>query len=158
MVFGTSRRELRRRCDELIETLPIRPEFEVTAFLEELSAQRKTPLALWRMNATGATPSGMLVTTREMDYLFVVRGTPLAHVLHIFAHELGHLLLGHQCSRAQRGPGGRQHSWEEMEAEEFAYRFAAQVRLVERRHRMRGSYRQVLAAFGSQAHRYQYGV
>ncbi|MFE5563344.1 ImmA/IrrE family metallo-endopeptidase [Amycolatopsis japonica] len=110
------------------------------------------------MNATGATPSGMLVSTEEMDYLFVARGTPLAHVLHILAHELGHLLLGHQCSRTPRVHGGRQQAWEEMEAEEFAYRFAARVRLVERRHRMRGSYQEVLAAFGSRSHRYQYGV
>lgn len=158
MVFGASRRDLRRRCDELIETLPIRPGFEVTAFLEELSTQRTTPLAMWRMDATGSTPSGMLVTTREMDYLFVVRGTPLAHVLHILAHELGHLLLGHQCVRAPHALGGQQQPWEEIEAEEFAYRFAARVRLVERRHRMRGSYREVLAAFGSRGHRYQYGV
>ncbi|WP_052121214.1 ImmA/IrrE family metallo-endopeptidase [Amycolatopsis sp. MJM2582] len=158
MAFGGSRRELRRRCDDLIETLPIRPGFEVTTFLEELSAQRKTPLTLWRMNATAATPSGMLVTTEAMDYVFVVRGTPLAHVVHILAHELGHLLLGHQCSRSPESHDGRRQPGEELEAEEFAYRFAARVRLVERRHRMRGSYREVLAAFGSRSHRYQYGV
>ncbi|OXM43440.1 ImmA/IrrE family metallo-endopeptidase [Amycolatopsis alba] len=158
MAFGASRRELRRRCDELIETLPIRPGFEVTAFLEELGAQRKTPLALWRMNATGATPSGMLVTTEAMDYLFVVRGTPWAHVLHIVAHELGHLLLGHKCSRSVHASGDRRQPWGEVEAEEFAYRFAARVRLVERRHRMRGSCHEVLAAFGSRNHGYQYGV
>ncbi|WP_410585457.1 ImmA/IrrE family metallo-endopeptidase [Amycolatopsis sp. lyj-108] len=158
MAFGGSRRELRRRCDDLIETLPIRPGFEVTTFLEELSAQRKTPLTLWRMNATATTPSGMLVTTETMDYVFVVRGTPLAHVVHILAHELGHLLLGHQCARSPGSPDSRSQPWEELEAEEFAYRFAARVRLVERRHRMRGSYREVLAAFGSRSHRYQYGV
>lgn len=158
MVFGNNRRELRRRCDELIDTLPVRAPFEVTTFLHELSRQRETPLALWRMNPVRSMPTGMLVATREMDYLFVARGTSPGHAVHIAFHELGHALSGHLCDRVPGTPQGGTQKLEEAEAEEFAYRLAARVRLEERRQRLRGSYRQVLSAFGSRRQLYQYGV
>ncbi|WP_158889004.1 hypothetical protein [Amycolatopsis anabasis] len=144
------RREFARRCEELIDSLPIRVPFEVTAFLAELGEQRGTPLLLWRMNPDPTLPSGMLVRTVSGDYLFVVRGTSAGHLRHIVFHEVGHLVLRHPLDRVCGVPGERHFlDEEEAEAERFAYLLAARIRAAELQCRVSGPQGQLRSAFGS---------
>lgn len=147
MAFGFDRKEFRRHCEKLLDQLPIRAPFELTRFLDEFGQERGTPMVLWRMNPNDTLPSGMVVPTADgATHIYVVRGTPPGHVAHIVAHEIGHLVLGHDWPTSLCGTT---HHDEERQAELFADQFTARVRLEQRRHRFRGGLRQVMAAFAS---------
>ncbi|MEU6643091.1 hypothetical protein ABZ863_11125 [Saccharomonospora sp. NPDC046836] len=148
MGFNQDRRELKHRCDGLIDLLPIPVPFEVTGFLQAFNRGRARPLELWRINPVDALPAGMYVPTAERDYVFVVRGTSAGHVRHHVFHEIGHIMLDHRCERLPGAARTAAFHAEEQEAEFFAYRLASRVRAEERRHWLRGPQRQLRSAFG----------
>ncbi len=148
------RRDFDRRCQAIIESLPIRFPFELGAFLADVGKQRGVPIELWRMTPQRPDRTGMMVRACQRVYVFVASRTDPLHVSHIAFHELGHLLLGHasnrECTAPGRGPGGT-HEVEEDHAERFAHLLSARVRDGAWRDRARMSRQQLelRAAFGS---------
>ena len=144
-------------CEKIINSLPIRFPFELTAFLAAVGEQRGVPIALWRMTPGRCRRTGMLLRTYQQIYVLVASKTDPVHVSHIAFHELGHLLLGHGSDRACAKAGRlrvRCGSEDEEQAERFAYLLSAHVRAGAARHRRPGSraQEQLRAAFGSRRH------
>ncbi|MGA8116927.1 MAG: hypothetical protein WCA46_25105 [Actinocatenispora sp.] len=86
---------LRRRCEAIADDLPIPEPFSVTAFAHALAAPRGRPIELVPVAGWHTAPSGMLVSTDQVDYVLYAADTTELHQQHIVLHELGHLLCGH---------------------------------------------------------------
>jgi len=150
-------RHFTRHCEEIINSLPMRFPFELTAFLAAVGEQRGVSITLWRMTPGRCGRTGMLLRTYRQIYVLVTSKTDPVHVSHIAFHELGHLLLGHGSDRGCATAGQSRSDCEreeEVQAERFAYLLSAHVRAGVAQHRRRGSRAQVQlrAAFGSRRH------
>jgi hypothetical protein len=86
---------LRRRCEEQIQRLRIRPPSDVVALCEELATQRGRPIHLLPLPSRPSNPSGLWVSARTADYIFYEQSAGPAHREHIILHEIGHLMFGH---------------------------------------------------------------
>ncbi|MCE7009789.1 ImmA/IrrE family metallo-endopeptidase [Kibdelosporangium philippinense] len=92
--------DLRRRCEQLAESLPIPQPFSAEAFVAALVEHRGRRIELVGMAAKRDTPCGMFVETPDADYIFYASNTTRLHQEHIIAHEIGHLLCGHKGTSA----------------------------------------------------------
>jgi hypothetical protein len=88
--------DLRKHCEEIAEKLPISRPFSMMRFVDSLNERRARRIELIGMVARSDTPCGMLVNTKEADYIFYASNTTLLHQQHIIAHEIGHLLCDHR--------------------------------------------------------------
>lgn len=92
------RRERRRRwreCARIVADLDIDLPFDSAAFIERIARGRGRRIELVPIHARPATPSGILLSTDQADYLCYAVNTSPLHREHILLHEAGHLVCGH---------------------------------------------------------------
>jgi hypothetical protein len=94
-VSGMTDRELRRRCQEKIETLHIPQPFSIDQVRAELEHERERALRSAPADASPGTPCGLWIALAEGDDGVSEQETTPLRQLHIIGHETGHLLLGH---------------------------------------------------------------
>lgn len=89
-----SLREVRRRCERLLEQVDTSEPFDPNAFRDAVAVRRGRPIRMVpHEHMVG--PCGVLVSLRDADFVFYEAGTSPVHRDHIVAHELGHLLCDH---------------------------------------------------------------
>lgn len=91
----TSKRELRRRCERIVEQLDLPDPFDIEQLCRRLGAQRGRPIRLLPLRLPVNSPCGMWVSTAAFDAIFYETDTSPAHQILIIAHEIGHLLCEH---------------------------------------------------------------
>lgn len=89
-------KELRRRCEEVVGRLEFPDPFDVHQLCRLLGEQRGRPIHLTPLPLPANSPCGLIVSTDTFDAIFYQANTSRLHQEHIIAHELGHLLGGHQ--------------------------------------------------------------
>ncbi|MFD7830293.1 ParH-like protein [Kitasatospora sp. NPDC058243] len=92
-----------RRCRRMAEQLELPSPFDTTVLLEQIARRRGRPIDLLPVAARPNAPCGLLVSTREADYILYTADTSALHRRHILVHEIAHLLLDHAGS-APLGP------------------------------------------------------
>lgn len=123
----------------LAESLPIPDPWSVERFGGALARQRSRRLILTAARLPAGHP-GLLVALPAADLIIYPRADDAAIELRAIAHQLGHLLLGHQGAPASHSPFlhlppnatarieiTRFTPPEETAAEEFAAQFTARV-------------------------------
>jgi len=97
-------RELRRYCAEVVGRIDVPTPFNVNDLCDRLEHDRGRTISLVPMSlpVRQGSPCGMWVATAEVDYILFEKGTSRTHQEHIVAHEIGHLLLGHDSSPAHQ--------------------------------------------------------
>lgn len=87
---------MKKRCQNLIDTLDLPEPFDIGGFCRRLAETRGRPLRLIALDLPHGFPCGMWLNTAHADYVFHERNTSPAHRAHIVVHELGHMVFGHQ--------------------------------------------------------------
>ena len=97
-------RELRRYCAEVVSRVDIPRPFHVNDLCDRLEQERGRTISLVPMSlpVRQGSPCGVWVATAEVDYILFEKATSRTHQEHIVAHEIGHLLLGHDSSPAHQ--------------------------------------------------------
>lgn len=102
-----SDRELRKRCQKVVDELDIPKPFDLPELIRRLTGRLGRPVHLLPMplqeaqadSTTSAArldrPCGLLLSTATYHALLYEKNTSQAHQFMIIGHELGHLLLGH---------------------------------------------------------------
>lgn len=95
-------RSVRRRCEkdlrEVLRDPGLEHPFSVHAFCELIAERRGRPVHLRPLTPTETeTPSGMWWATDNADYLFYDARTSKYQQSLIIFHEIGHMLLQHEC-------------------------------------------------------------
>lgn len=100
------RKELRQRCDALVEGLAVPVPFDLVDFCRAFGAQRGRPLrvAPHPLPTAAGLPCGVWVELPEEDVIFVEPRTTPVHQEHIGLHEIAHIVCGHR-GVASTGPG-----------------------------------------------------
>lgn len=80
------------RCAHLVDGLTLPHPFDVTAFVTGITDR---PVHLLPVNTAVAGVCGLLIRTRNADYICYEQGTSRVHRDHIVLHEAAHLLMGH---------------------------------------------------------------
>ncbi|WP_167336161.1 ImmA/IrrE family metallo-endopeptidase [Amycolatopsis alba] len=92
----------------MIDGLDIPDPFDVQVLCDRLTTRRGRPLRLAGAALPADSPGGLLVSTESADYIFYDSRLSSLHQLHVIAHEIGHLLLGHRpgddCAESSRIP------------------------------------------------------
>lgn len=88
-------RRLRRNCERILGSLTIPEPFSARALVESVARDSGRRIELMPVTAQDTVPCGLLVATREADYIFYAADTTGLHQEHILLHELAHLLCGH---------------------------------------------------------------
>jgi hypothetical protein len=88
-------RAVRRRCEAVLESVPLPDPFDVDELASVVSALRGRPLTLLP-KPSSAGPCGVWLATPSADYVFYEPQTSALHREHIVLHELGHLLRRHE--------------------------------------------------------------
>jgi hypothetical protein len=88
-------RAVRRRCEAVLESIPVPDPLDVDELASVVSDLRRRPLTLLPKPST-AGPCGVWLATPSADYVFYERQTSALHREHIVLHELGHLLRRHE--------------------------------------------------------------
>jgi hypothetical protein len=142
-----------RRCETIINTLPIHHPFELRAFLDAVGQQRGMTVVLGRIPTRRGGASGLLARSREECWLMVAAKATPAHRTHIAFHEVGHWVLGHPGDHLCTRRTHLDDRWE-AEAEQFAHLLRAHVRAGAARHRARlpPGHTALRAAFGARRH------
>jgi hypothetical protein len=90
-----STRGVRQRCERLIESLEIRPPFELDEFIIALARRRGKQIVLAPRNTIGEAPCGLWLCYPRTDYIvYEVTASP-AHRQAIVLHEVGHMVCDH---------------------------------------------------------------
>lgn len=87
---------LRKRCEEIVQDLPIPHPFRIESFIDALIERRKRRIELVGMTVDQDTPCGIFVGTPEVDYIFYASNTTSLHQEHIITHEVAHILCEHR--------------------------------------------------------------
>ncbi|GIF04201.1 hypothetical protein Asi03nite_17390 [Actinoplanes siamensis] len=100
---------------------------------DRVQRRRGRPLLLTPMVTGAGWPSGMWVETEHADLVLFDAATSALHTVTIIAHEIGHMVLGHEGTAAGSG-GSAPMMWrtgfadrEEHEAEVFATMVCARM-------------------------------
>lgn len=93
-------RDLRRRCQQIIEGLDLPDPFDIDDLCARLGSQRGRPILPMAIPMPPSGACGLWIATASYDAIFCQASTSRLHQTHILAHELGHLLCGHSG-----GPG-----------------------------------------------------
>ena len=91
-------KELRRRCQEIVDGLDIPDPFDVRELVRLLGQRRGRPIHLIPLQLPAGAPCGVWVSTRDFDAIFYEADTSPLHQEHIVGHELGHLLFEHNVA------------------------------------------------------------
>ncbi|MGA5301055.1 hypothetical protein ACPCHT_14065 [Nucisporomicrobium flavum] len=87
---------LRKRCELLLQGMPIPQPFDLDAFCAVVAARRGRPLTLQPTPGLSAgAPCGLWISVPTADYVFYDPDTSRLHAEHIVLHELAHMLSGH---------------------------------------------------------------
>jgi hypothetical protein len=89
-------KELRRRCEERLDSLPLSVPFDLEAFCQSLAAIRGHPIVLQPVEGVGWGTMGAWIPTEPADIIVYERHTTRLHQEHIVLHELSHLICEHQ--------------------------------------------------------------
>ncbi len=97
-------RALLRYCAEVIEHVDVPPPYDVNALCDALEQKRQREISLipMAMPTRPGSPCGLWIATDEVDYILYQKNTSKAHGAHIVRHEVGHMLLGHSSTPANR--------------------------------------------------------
>jgi hypothetical protein len=91
-------RELRRRCEEILDQVDATAAVDVFDFCRTLGEQRARPLHLVSLSLPPDAPCGLFVSTARFDLICYQQDTNRVHQQHIVAHEVGHLLCRHEAA------------------------------------------------------------
>ncbi len=91
------RRTIRARCERALDGIDVPRPFDVDSLCAAVSARRGRPLRLLP-KPVEAGPCGIWIAFEHVDVVYYEAGTSALHQNHIVAHELGHLLCGHEAS------------------------------------------------------------
>jgi hypothetical protein len=99
---GREARELRRRCERLVEGLQLPDPFDLTTLCDTIGRRRGRPLRVEMRSQTAGigTPCGMWVALEDEDVILIDQRTSSHHQQHIGLHEVGHILAGHNAGQA----------------------------------------------------------
>lgn len=90
-------RQVRRRCQALVDGLRLPRPFSVDALVAALGAQRGRPIRLFALPpGMVVNACGLWVATDTQDEIYVEEKTTAMHREHIMLHELGHILCEHE--------------------------------------------------------------
>lgn len=89
------KRELRRRCEERLNSIELPEPFDVRVFCNQVAMKRGRPIVLCPLSTDGA-PYGAWLSTSSTDYIFYEEHTSGWHRDHIILHEVCHILCGHR--------------------------------------------------------------
>lgn len=87
------------RCRSTVGQLELPEPFDAEAFVDVLARDRGRPIGLLPVAAQPDVPCGLVVTTRNSDWIVYCSDTSPLHRQHILLHEAAHILCGH----TQRG-------------------------------------------------------
>lgn len=90
-------KRLRRACEAKLSTMHGEEERDVLSLRARLSALRGKSIHLIPMAIPGYSVNGMWISTNMGDFVIYEARTTRAHQEHIIAHELAHILCGHQA-------------------------------------------------------------
>jgi hypothetical protein len=91
-----ARRSAGSRCRKVLRELNLPASFTIDDLFAKAEIYRGGRKILRRAtHFDGTTPNGMFVATTDVDLILYPVNTSMLHQLHIIAHELGHMLLGH---------------------------------------------------------------
>lgn len=92
-------RQIRKRCQALVDGLTLPVPFSVDALVEELAAQRGRPIHLLALpNGMVVNACGLWIATETHDEIYVEEKTTPLHREHIILHEIGHILCDHEAA------------------------------------------------------------
>jgi hypothetical protein len=91
-------KELRRRCEQVVNGLQIPDPFDIHELCRLLGHRRGRPIQLIPLSLPAGSPCGIWVSTRSFDAIFYEADTSRLHQEHIISHELGHLLCEHKAA------------------------------------------------------------
>jgi hypothetical protein len=97
-----SRDRLWERCQSTVERLDLPDPFDTEAFIGVLARERGRPIGLLPVASRPDAPCGLVVTTRNADWIVYCSDTNGLHRQHILLHEAAHILCGH----TERGGDG----------------------------------------------------
>jgi hypothetical protein len=87
---------MRRAAKRKLESLHMPPCRDVVEFAQALSAKRGIPLHVLPVTIRPSDPCGLWLSTPEADFITYEAVASRPHQHHIIAHELGHMIYGHQ--------------------------------------------------------------
>jgi hypothetical protein len=94
-------RELRRRCERIVEGLEMPDPFDLEVFCRSIGAARGRPLRVVLQPGGGGSgsPCGMWVAYDTEDVIVIDQRTSSLHQQHIGLHEVGHIVAGHNSEQ-----------------------------------------------------------
>ncbi|MEU7560284.1 CUE domain-containing protein [Streptomyces eurythermus] len=90
-------KRLRRACQAKLSAVHSEKDGDILALRNKLSEMRNKPIHIVPMAIPGYSLNGMWISTRMADFVIYEASTTRAHQEHIIAHELAHILCGHQA-------------------------------------------------------------
>ncbi|MEY9912364.1 hypothetical protein ABIA35_008625 [Catenulispora sp. MAP12-49] len=90
-----SQTELWDRCQSTVEQLDLPDPFDAEVFIGVLARERGRPIGLLPTTARPDAPCGLVITTRNADWIVYCSDTNGLHRQHILLHEAAHILCGH---------------------------------------------------------------
>jgi hypothetical protein len=97
-------RELRRRCQRVVDQLELPDPFDIRTLVDELGQRRGRAIHLISMSVPMGPVCGVWLSTSDFDAICYEAGTSPLHQEHIIAHELGHLLSAHEAPASLSDP------------------------------------------------------
>lgn len=91
----TADRELRRRCERILDELAAPDGIDVRTLCALVGRRQGKPIHLVAESLPPQSPCGLAVRTATFDAIIYERQTTPLHQEHIIGHELGHILCGH---------------------------------------------------------------
>ena len=95
MANDRSRDGLWERCQRTVEQLDLPDPFDAESFIGVLARERGRPIELLPVGSRPDAPCGLVVTTRNADWIVYCSDTNGLHRQHILLHEAAHILCGH---------------------------------------------------------------
>ena len=92
---ASSLRRSRRRCERVLAALRLPDRFSLEDIKARLPGLTGRPLRVVLLSQTFPAPSGAWLSTTEGDVIVIDADASPLHRDHILAHELAHILLGH---------------------------------------------------------------
>ncbi|MEU7279308.1 ImmA/IrrE family metallo-endopeptidase [Streptomyces sp. NPDC045431] len=91
---------MRRTCERLIDEAGITPGGDIMAICEQVSRRRGRAIRLTSMELEDPSLHGLWIAVPETDIIVYQADTSRSHQEHIIAHELSHIICGHDGEAA----------------------------------------------------------
>ncbi|MEU4244005.1 ImmA/IrrE family metallo-endopeptidase [Actinoplanes sp. NPDC026619] len=98
-------RELRKRCQRIVDGLGLPQPFSLELFLGQLEKRRGRRIRTLPIppRLAPSAPCGLWIETKDIDFIFYDAGTTPFHQRFIIAHECAHLVCADQESSMSAG-------------------------------------------------------